>query len=43
MPAAGPGLAGLLLAALGANVVLTDIAKVLPLIQDNVDHNKLGR
>jgi hypothetical protein len=39
----GPGLAGLLLAALGANVVLTDIAKVLPLIQDNVDHNQLGR
>lgn len=39
---AGPGLAGLLLAHLGANVVLTDKAPVLPIIQSNVQLNGLG-
>lgn len=36
---AGVGLAGLALAALGANVLLTDVASVLPLLTANVDRN----
>lgn len=37
----GPGLIGLLLAKLGAKVVITDIPKVLPLIEENVALNGL--
>jgi predicted nicotinamide N-methyase len=36
---AGVGLAGLALAALGADVTLTDVASVLPLLKTNVDRN----
>ncbi|KAG1670766.1 hypothetical protein FOA52_013993 [Chlamydomonas sp. UWO 241] len=39
---AGPGLIGLMLAKLGANVVITDIGKVLGLIVENVELNKLS-
>lgn len=39
---AGPGLAGLLLARLGAHVVLTDKAAVLPIIEDNIKLNGLA-
>eukprot|EP00798_Chlamydomonas_sp_ICE-L_P020002 gene20002-26715_t len=38
----GPGLIGLLMAKLGAKVVITDIKKVLPLIEDNVKLNELS-
>ena len=38
----GPGLAGLLVAKLGAQVTITDIAKVLPLIQENITLNGLA-
>jgi tRNA1(Val) A37 N6-methylase TrmN6 len=38
---AGPGLIGLMLAKLGAKVVITDIGKVLGLIQKNVELNEL--
>ncbi|KAI8470255.1 MAG: putative methyltransferase-domain-containing protein [Monoraphidium minutum] len=38
---AGPGLAGLLLAKLGAQVVITDKDVVLPLIQENIELNGL--
>ncbi|MEW5306214.1 MAG: hypothetical protein WDW36_008696 [Sanguina aurantia] len=38
---AGPGLAGLFMAKMGAKVVLTDKASVLDLLQDNVDLNGL--
>eukprot|EP00878_Enallax_costatus_P045544 GHUV01054954.1.p1 GENE.GHUV01054954.1~~GHUV01054954.1.p1 ORF type:complete len:230 (+),score=59.48 GHUV01054954.1:259-948(+) len=37
----GPGLAGLLVAKLGAHVTITDIAKVLPLIRENIHLNGL--
>lgn len=36
---AGTGLVGMLLARLGASVVLTDLKEMLPLLQDNVDAN----
>ncbi|KXZ52753.1 hypothetical protein GPECTOR_8g144 [Gonium pectorale] len=39
---AGPGLVGILLARMGAKVHITDIAKVLPIIQENVDANGVG-
>lgn len=38
----GPGLAGLLAAKLGARVVITDKAVVLPLIQDNIRLNGIA-
>jgi hypothetical protein len=38
----GPGLAGLLLAALGARVAITDKASVLPLIRENIELNGLS-
>lgn len=37
----GPGLAGLLVAKLGAQVLMTDIGKVLPLIRENIQLNGL--
>lgn len=39
---AGPGLAGLMLAKLGARVAITDIARVLPLIEENIRLNGLS-
>lgn len=39
----GPGLAGLVAAKLGAQVTITDIAKVLPLIQENIQLNGLAQ
>lgn len=38
----GPGLAGLLAAKLGAQVVITDKAVVLPLIQENITLNGIS-
>lgn len=38
----GPGLAGILLAKLGSRVWISDIKKVLPLIQRNLELNKVG-
>ncbi|EFJ45363.1 hypothetical protein VOLCADRAFT_94143 [Volvox carteri f. nagariensis] len=39
---AGPGLVGILLAKMGAKVHITDIAKVLPLIDANIEANGVG-
>jgi predicted nicotinamide N-methyase len=39
---AGPGLVGLLLAALGSHVTITDLAACIPLIEDNIALNGLG-
>ncbi|GIL70834.1 hypothetical protein Vretimale_3918 [Volvox reticuliferus] len=39
---AGPGLAGILLAKMGAKVHITDICKVLPLINQNIEANGIG-
>lgn len=39
----GPGLVGILLAKLGARVAVTDIGKVLPLIEDNIKANGVGQ
>lgn len=36
---AGPGLGGMAMALLGADVLLTDLADIVPLIQKNVDAN----
>ena len=38
----GPGLAGLLAAKLGARVVITDKAVVVPLISENIALNGIG-
>lgn len=38
----GPGLAGLLAAKLGAQVVITDKGVVLPLIEENIRLNGIG-
>ncbi|KAG2498939.1 hypothetical protein HYH03_003129 [Edaphochlamys debaryana] len=38
----GPGLVGILLAKLGAKVYITDIPKVLPLVEANVEANGVG-
>lgn len=39
----GPGLAGMAAALLGWNTTLTDVADVLPLLKQNVQHNFSGR
>lgn len=36
---AGPGLGGMAFALLGADVLLTDLADIVPLIRNNVDAN----
>ena len=40
---AGVGLVGLVLAAMGARVTITDVEKVLPLMWDNLAANGYGQ